>query len=506
MKIFKTSEVRSADAYTIKYEPIKSIDLMERAAKRCYKKIIKDYKNYKDFVVFAGQGNNGGDGLVIARYLKKNKYNVKVYILKLSDKFSDDCQANINNYLKIKGAKINYISSESDFPVLKGNEIIIDALFGSGLSRPLQKLPAKIVNYLNNLQQKIISIDVPSGLFGEYNSNNILENIIKSHKTYTFQFPKLSFMFADNAEYVNDFDLIDIGIHKDYINKTESDYYFIDNSEISKIIKTRKKFTHKGTYGHALLISGSYGKMGAAILAGKACLRSGCGLLTTAIPKIAYEIYQTALPEAMVKVYENNSAEYIFDEINIYNSIAIGPGIGTSETSAFILKNLINKYKNPIVFDADALNILAKNKDLLNKIPENSIFTPHPKEFDRFFGSSKTFYERFIKQQEVSKKYKIIIVLKGAHTSISLPNGKVYFNSSGNSGMATAGSGDVLTGIILGLLSQGYLPQESAIFGVYLHGLAADIYANKFSEESLIASDITFNLGKAFKMLHKNLG
>ncbi len=504
MKIFKTQQVRYADEYTIKHEPIKSIDLMERAAKKCYNKIIKDYKDYKNFIIFAGQGNNGGDGLVIARYLKKNKYNVKVFILKLSDKFSDDCKTNIKNYLNIKGTKINYINSEKDFPLVNDNEIVIDALFGSGLSRPLQKLPAKLVNYINNLNTKTISIDIPSGLFGEDNTNNITNNIIESETTYTFQFPKLSFLIADNANFINNFTIIDIGIHKDYINKTDTNFYYIDNNETSKIIKQRKKFTHKGTYGHALLISGSYGKMGAAILAGKSCLRSGCGLLTTAIPKIAYDIYQTAVPEAMVKVYDNNSFNYIIDDVNNYNSIAIGPGIGTGETTTLLLNQLLKKYKNPIVFDADALNIISKNKQLLKEIPENSILTPHPKEFDRIFGKSKTYYNRFLKQQQKSKELKIIIILKGAHTSISLPNGKVYFNSSGNPGMATAGSGDVLTGIILGLLTQNYTAEQSAILGVYLHGIAGDIYANKYSQESLIAGDIIFNLGKAFKILHKH--
>ncbi len=501
MKIFKTSQVREADAYTIKNEPISSINLMERAAKRCYKKIISDFKNQKNFVIIAGQGNNGGDGLVIARYLKKNKYNVRVFILKLSDKFSDDCKTNIENLLKLKNVKINFIENENDFPDVSDNEIIIDALFGSGLSRPLTKLPAKLVNYLNNSQAKIISIDVPSGLFGEDNSDNLSENIIKSYKTYTFQFPKLSFLIADNADFVNNFEVIDIGVHKDYINNTDADFYYINKETVKEIKKTRKKFTHKGTYGHSLLISGSYGKMGAAILAGKACLRAGCGLLTSVIPKFAYDIYQTALPEAMVKVYENNLFDYVFDEIKNYNAVAIGPGIGINQTAKELFTKLIGNYKKPIVFDADALNILSQNKNLFKNIPENSILTPHPKEFDRLFGESNSFYDRFLKQQKISKELKIIIVLKGAHTSISLPNEKVYFNSSGNSGMATAGSGDVLTGIILGLLSQKYTPVEAALFGVYLHGLAGDIYAKKQSKESLIASDIIRHIANAYKTI-----
>lgn len=501
MKVFKTKEVKKADEFTILNEPISSINLMERAAKKCYDKLIVDFKNVNDFVVFAGQGNNGGDGLVVARYLKQNNFNIIVYILKISDKFSDDCINNINRYKELSDSKLFNIESKNDFPIINENSIIIDALFGSGLTRPLENLPAELVNYLNSKPNKIVSIDIPSGLFGENNLNNNNSNIIKSFKTYTFQFPKLSFLLADNEDFVSDFEIIDIGVHKDFIDKTYSEYYFTDIDLIKDIYKKRKKYSHKGSYGHSLLISGSYGKMGAAVLSGKACLRAGCGLLTTLIPKLGYEIYQTALPEAMVEVYENSIPSFVFDNISNFNSIAIGPGFGTSDLSTEILIRLIDNFKKPILFDADALNIISKNKGILNNIPKNSILTPHPKEFDRIFGKSSSFYNRLLKQQKESKKNKIIIVLKGAHTSVSMPNGEVYFNSTGNPGMATAGSGDVLTGIILGLLSQKYTAKEASILGVYLHGLSGDKFSKKRSQESLIASDLIKYLSKAFSDL-----
>ncbi len=495
MKIFKTSQVIEADNYTIKHEPIASIDLMERAAINCFKKIIKK-SNSDNYIIFAGLGNNGGDGLVIARLLAEKKKTVKVYILNLNNKFSDDFIINLERLKKQNIVKVSEIKSASDFPKLENNELIIDSLFGSGLTRPLEDLSAKLVQHINENNNIVYAIDIPSGLFGEDNSKNISDNIIKANKTFTFEFPKLSFLFAENYKYTGKFYIINIGVHKDFIDKTDTDFYFTKKADVIPLIKKRDKFSHKGDYGHALLITGSYGMMGAGVLSAKACLRTGVGLLSTYIPKSGYEIMQTSVPEAMCRVYynEDNSIE----DFGNYSAIGIGSGLGKTEKSKQILQSLLENHKQPIVIDADALNLISENKNLLKLIPENSIITPHPKEFERLTQNYKTSAERIYAQIEFSTKHKIYVVLKGAYTSVSTPKGKCHFNTTGNAGMATAGSGDVLTGIILSLLAQGYSSENAAKFGVYLHGLAGDIARKKYGIESVISSDIIKSIGKAY--------
>lgn len=496
MKIFTANLTREADNYTIKNEPISSLNLMERAASRAADKILKIYYDKTNFSVFAGPGNNGGDGLVIARLLAEKGLNVNVYYVKFSDNVSEDFKVNYKRLLKIKDVAIFELYKGNKFPKLKKNEIIIDAIFGSGLTRPLKGLPEEIVRKINDSKNEIIAIDSPSGLFGE--DNPVVERtVIRAEHTLSFQYPSLSFMFAENDNYVGEFHIIDIGIHKDFVKNTETPYYYTLKEDIK--IKKRKKFSHKGNYGHALLLAGSYGKAGACILASKAAHRTGVGLLTAAIPRLNYEIIQIASPETMLQI--NNSEEFLsqLPDLNMFNAVGTGPGIGFAEKTKQMLKELIKTFKKPIVFDADAITVLSENKDYLKIIPKNSIFTPHPKEFERLAGKSKNNFDEMQKQIEFSKKYKVFVVLKGANTSISTPEGKIFFNSTGNPGMATAGSGDVLTGIVLSFLSQGYTPQEAAIYGVYIHGLAGDFAAEKNGQYPLIASDIIKSLPDALK-------
>lgn len=500
MKILTSETIREADAYIIKNEPIASIDLMERAANQLFNWIHSAFPDSR-FVIFAGLGNNGGDALALARMLTKNGNKVRVFEVNFTNNRSQDYIINYERLKKLQ-VKINKISDIKAFPKLIDDEIIIDGILGSGLNRPAKGLVAEIIHKINATDYPVISIDMPSGLFGEDNADNIDSNIIQACYTLTFQFPKLSFLFPENEIYVGDWDILDIGLHSEFIENVDTPYSFINIETIKPFIISRSHFSHKGDFGHGLLISGSYGKMGACVLASKAALRSGIGLLTTHIPKIGYDILQSAVPEAMVSIDNNTMVFTSLPEISPYNAIGIGPGIGTNPASFDAFQSLLKK-EFPLIIDADGINIIANNKSWIKNIPHNSILTPHPKEFDRLVGTSKNSYHRLQKQIEFSKKTKMIVVLKGHFTSVSLPDGSVYFNTTGNPGMATGGSGDVLTGIILGLSAQGFLPDEAALTGVFVHGLAGDLAANELTQSALIASDIIDYLPDAFKQIEE---
>lgn len=501
MKILSLAQIREADQYTIDKEPIPSIDLMERAAIACVNWIAERYDVQTEFKIVCGQGNNGGDGLAIARLLIGRSYKVQVFIVNHSDKLAPDF---VTNYERIgsKNEIVNVVSVASLQNKLQPtqNTVIIDAILGSGLNKAVTGLIADCIGFINRLSLPVISIDIPSGLYGD-DLNETTSIIIKANFTLTFQFPKLSFMFTENAGYVGEFSVLDIGLHPGYIGQASTKDHFITRNDACAFLKTRSKIAHKGNFGHALLIAGSYGKMGAGVLSSKACMRSGVGLLTVHIPKCGYEILQTSVPEAMVDT--DDEQNFISNAIKIekYNAIGVGPGIGIEKETQNAVKLLIQNSSAPLVFDADAINIIAENKTWLSFIPANTIFTPHPKEFERLVGKSENSVKRLQLQREFSFKYHSYVVLKGAHTSVSCPDGSMFFNSTGNPGMATAGSGDVLTGIITSLLAQNYSAQQACILGVYLHGLAGDFAAHEKSEESMIASDIIENLGEAFRFI-----
>lgn len=501
MKLFTTKQIAQLDKYTIENEPVSDLDLMERAALQITNWLIHRFSTEQKIVLLAGPGNNGGDALTIARQMADFDYLCEVYLLNLDKEIPESSAKNLDRLKKQNKVKLSKITQISDFPKISKSDIIVDGLFGSGLTRPLEGLPKEMVIQFNQLLNTIISIDIPSGLLGEDNSKNLPDNIVRADFTLTFQFPKLSFLFAENHKYVGDWEVLPIGLHPDGIEKMPSDFYFLEADNIQRVLPLRSTFDHKGTFGHALLIAGSFGKMGAAILAAKGCLRAGVGLLTSHVPRMGYSIIQTAVPEAMVSVDQHDSMFTEFPELSTFSAIGVGPGLDQKSNSCKALCLLLETAKVPIVIDADALNILSKNKEWLEKIPENSIITPHPGEFKRLVGESNNSYESLQKQIQFSKKYKVVVVLKGAFTSVSTPGGKVYFNSTGNPGMATAGSGDVLTGIILGLVSQGMSCGNAAVCGVYLHGMAGNIAAEEVSEYSLVASDIIDKSGKAFLLL-----
>jgi NAD(P)H-hydrate epimerase len=497
MKIFDTKDIREIDEFTIINEPVSSIDLMERAAKGCAEWIADYLQTNTPMLIFTGPGNNGGDGWVIARLLyDKGYHNIRVYHLQFSKIISKDAAYNRQRLVEQGRVPINNIHSEDDFPVLRPSDYVIDALFGSGLSRSLEGLSCSLVKHINSAGCKVISIDIPSGLLGENNAGNPNSGIIRATHTLTFQFPKRSFFFAENEVYTGQWHIIPIGLHEDIIGSKAVNFYYSTLDAIK--IRKRLKFAHKGMYGHALLIAGSYGMLGAAILASRSCLRTGTGLLTTHIPSGSYPILQTSVPEALFSIDKNEGCFAHCPSIEKYSAIGAGPGIGTSPESTEALAVLLKTAKQPLILDADALNILSSKPVMIGLIPQNTILTPHPLEFDRLAGRSPDGYQRNLSQIEFSQNHKVIVVLKGAYTSITLPDGRCYYNSTGNPGMATAGSGDVLTGMILSLLAQGYPPDEAAITGVFIHGLAGDIAAGELGQQALIASDITENIGNAF--------
>ena len=497
MKIFSSAQIKSWDAFTIANEPITSIDLMERAATACYHWLLGHNYAQKKIFIFCGKGNNGGDGLAIARLLIKNKCSVTVYILEFGNIGTADFQTNLAR-LHECSTGIHFIQSPDFFPSIPMDAVIIDALFGTGLNKPLDGISAALVNHINSSANEIIAIDMPSGLAADNSSKK--NTVIKAAHSLSFQNYKLAFLLAENEGYCGDVSLLNIGLHKQFETGEETVFELIDKTIIKSIYKPRKKFSYKGTYGHAALIAGSYGMMGAAVLGAKACLKSGVGKLTCFIPECGYTILQTAVPEAMCKV---SGEEYItlVKEFEKFDAIGIGPGIGLYQTHAPMLKEIFQVSSKPILIDADALNIIAQKKELFTKIPPLSIITPHCKEFERLFGKTENDFERLQLALQKSKEHNIFIVLKGHFTFISTPEGKGYFNSTGNAGMATAGSGDVLSGIITGLLAQAYTPLQACLMGVYIHGLAGDIAAEQSSQEAIIAEDITACLGAAFKTL-----
>ena len=503
MKILTQNQIRSVDAYTIDHEPISSIDLMERAATACVYWINSRFETQRKIAIFAGPGNNGGDGLAIARLLQRIGFDVSVYMLTGSDQLSADA---FINYQRLTGCKLE-ILTEKKIPKLLPSTVVIDALFGIGLSRPLDSLAARTVAHINKSGCTIVSIDMPSGMFCDDNRENNPEKIVRARYTLTFQQPKLSFFFSGNAVFVGEWEVMKIGLSPEAIEKQDSKYFVIEQKDIAEFVQPRNKFAHKGSFGHACLIAGSHGMMGACVLAAKACLRAGVGLVTVHVPQKEGLIMQVSVPEALVSYDSDAEAFTKIPNLSACSAIGVGPGIGKkpeTQRAVFSILHAVNTQKSlPMVLDADALNILSENRNWLKLLPPNSILTPHSKEFDRLAGSSENDYERHLKQIEMAHKYSIFIVLKGPYTSIATPDGQCFFNTTGNPGMATAGSGDVLTGIIVSLLAQGWSPHRAVYAGVWLHGVAGDKAALKMGQQALIASDIIGNIGEAFQEIKK---
>jgi NAD(P)H-hydrate epimerase len=501
MKLFTARQISQLDNYTIENEPISDVGLMERASMQITNQIVRNFSIGQRVIFFAGPGNNGGDALAMARQLAEFGYQTWVYIADMGKGLKGSPEINRQRLIAQSRVSTFSLNNLNQFPDLYPNDIVVDGLFGSGLNRPLDGFYAQLVKRINQLPNTVISIDIPSGLSGEDNRTNNPDHIIHADYTYTFQFPKISFFFSENQLFCGKWETLPIGLHPLGIQAIQSSYYYIEKKDIIPFFPPRNKFSHKGSYGHALLIAGSYGKIGASVMASRACLRAGAGLLTVHTPKTGNIILQTAVNEAMVNTDVNEFIITDFPDLEPFSAIGVGPGTGTGNKTAKAVASLLEKSKVPLVIDADGLNILSERRDLLEILPANSILTPHPGEFRRLAGEIHDPYERLELQIEFSKKNHCIIVLKGAHSIITTPQGQVFFNSTGNPGMATAGSGDVLTGVILGLLAQGFGPENAAVAGVYLHGLAGDLAAAEKSQNALMAGDITEYLGKAFLSL-----
>lgn len=498
MKILTAEQIRELDNFTIKKEPVESIALMERAANAAVNQICNDFTTKDPVHIFCGPGNNGGDGLAIGRLLQEKGFAVTVYELVFSKNQSADFKTN-KSKLEASGVKSVFVNSAGELPQIASG-IIVDAIFGSGLKRPADGLPAACIHQLNKSNAVRVAVDIPSGLFAEDNDQNT-GAIFKAHITLTFQMPKLAFFFAENAPYVGEVRILPIGLSETFINDADTNYFLAERETVKEIRKPRNPFSHKGTYGHSCIVAGSRGQIGAAVLAGKSCLKSGSGLVTMRVPKCGYEIVQTLLPEAMCQ--PDDSEEYLKSDMDYsnYTAVGIGPGIGTATETRFMLEELIRTEDIPVILDADALNIMVEFEYIKRKLTKGSILTPHPGEFKRLFGDHPP-----LKRLQIIKQFTAetgcFLVYKDHYTFTVTPEGKVFFNNTGNPGMATGGSGDVLTGLITGLYAQGYTAEESCVMGVYLHGTAGDIAVDEaFSQEALTAGNLIDYINKAWLTL-----
>ena len=467
MKIFTGAQIHELDTYTIEHEPIRSIDLMERAAKAVTRVITERWDTRTPVVVFAGPGNNGGDALAVARMLGEQGYQVSAYLFNIHNKLSDEC--GINKKRLGDGRRVK------DF------------------------IEVTLVKYINQSQCQVVSIDIPSGLMTEDNTYNIRANIIKADLTLTFGQKKLSMLLADNQHFLGELRVLDIRLSQEYIARTDAQFVLQEETDIRSRLRKRSEFAHKGQMGHALIIAGSYGMAGAAVLATKACLRSGAGKVTVRTPKRNYSIMQISVPEAVLQMDHEDS--YFSEPVDTqaFDAVGMGPGIGIQEHTAIALIAQIRRSQCPILIDADALNILANHRAWMQQLPKGIIMTPHPAEFDRLSGSvSNGCYDRLSKARDMAERLGAYIILKGHYSALCLPDGHVIINPTGNAGMATAGCGDVLAGIITGLLARGYNQADACMVGMYLHGLAGDLAARDLGQESLVAGDLVKYLPKAF--------
>ena len=499
MKIYSSQQMQEADKATIQRQNISSLELMERAATKVFDLIHHKLQGAPIPIhIFCGIGNNGGDGLVISRLLNMHGYHVKTYVVNFSDHRSKDFLANYDRLKEIAKEWPVQLKSEEDFPEIDHNDFVIDAIFGVGLNRPLVSWVVSLVKHINKSECFTLSVDIPSGLYTDKMPDDP-EGVCFADVTVTFQLPKLVFFLPQTAVYSKDLQVVDIGLDVSFLAQHPGIGELIGGNEVLPLYRHRQKFSHKGTYGHCVLIGGSYGKIGSVTLATKAALRTGAGLATAYVPECGYEVMQTVVPEAMVITDDDDELAEISLDFKP-SAVGIGIGLGTSTKTIKAFGEFLRNNKAPIVVDADGINILAKQAELLEFLPKQAIITPHPKELERLIGSWKDDFDKIEKVKAFSKQYDCIVVVKGAH-SLTIYRDQLFVNNSGNPGMATGGSGDVLTGMLTALLSQGYPPLHAAIFGVFLHGNAGDIAAQHTGFEGLIAGDIIARIGAAFSDL-----
>ena len=504
MKILTSSQIHELDRYTIEHEPISSIDLMERASRALTRAITSMYPPQMPVVVFAGPGNNGGDALAVARMLGDAGYKVSAFLFNISGKLSPDCESNFKRLSgSHKQTTCTEVCDEFEPPQLDAGTLVVDGLFGTGLNKPLTGGFASLVKYINKSAATVVSIDIPSGLMTEDNSYNVRTNIVRADVTLTLQQTKLSFLLADNQEFIGRLKVLDIGLSEEGMRLCKAMYSMQETADIRQRLFRRDDFAHKGDMGSALIVAGSYGMAGAAVLASRACLRAGAGKVSVHTPWCNNAIMQIGVPEAIVipDIDEHHITEPLPTEN--YDAVAIGPGLRQHESTAIALIAQIRRTKAPIVLDADALNILGSHRAWMQQLPPATILTPHPGELERLSSTAHaSCYERLCKAQDMAGTYQAYIILKGHYSALCLPDGSIVFNSTGNAGMATAGSGDVLTGVITALLARGYNQEDACRIGMFVHGLAGDYAAKSKGMESLVAGDIVHFLPEAFKDLY----
>ncbi|MCO5271650.1 MAG: NAD(P)H-hydrate dehydratase [Cyclobacteriaceae bacterium] len=494
LKILNTSEIREWDAYTIKNEPIASIDLMERACVAFVQWFAARFKPHKRIGIVCGTGNNGGDGLGIARLLNEMGYAIEVWVVKGGTDGSQDFKTNRQRL----PVNVVEITAKPQVGIFNACDVLIDGVFGSGLSRPPEGIYAEVIGAMNQAPALRVAIDVPSGLFADKPTVGVC---VLADYTVTFQAPKLAFMLPGNETKVGQWAVVDIGLSKAFLKGISSGYFLVDKKWVAKHLPGRRKFAHKGDFGKALLIAGGFGKMGASVLSARAAMRAGVGLLTVHVPHCGYSIIQTSVPEAMASVDGDDKCFSAPPKLEGFNAIGIGPGLGQDPKSAKALGQLLGMATVPLVVDADGLNLLAANAHLLHLLKGNSILTPHPGELQRLIGSWNDDFQRLEMAKAFAAQTKCVLVVKGANTAIVAPDGRVFFNSTGNPGMATAGSGDVLTGVLAALVAQGLGALDAALVGVFAHGYAGDLAAWETGQTSLTATDIINSLPAAFKAL-----
>ncbi len=503
MKIFPSQAIKALDTATCQAQKIDSVELMERAASAISVEVMSRFLPSQRIVVFAGPGNNGGDALATARMLIEQGYRrVEVFLFNVLNRLSHDCEEERRRLIaNTDDVDFTEVVKQFSLPLLGRSDVVIDGLFGAGLSEPLKGGFQSLARYINEKAPYVISIDVPSGMFGEWNANTTRRNMVHASLTLSFTFPRIAFFFSENADVVGEWKVLDIEMDEQTIHNTSTKWFMLDSVGINRVLKHRNPFSAKRDYGSVMMLAGSMGMMGAAVMSARAAMRTGAGLVTVHSARCGMNIVQTAMPEA---IFEPDKHDRFISDMRLHHkhqAVAVGPGIGTYAETMNALEGLLNNVQSPLILDADALNCIAKRPALLTMLPQMSIITPHAGEFDRLFGESESDEERLRKAIDKAQYYSIIIVLKGHHTAIVLPDSRVYFNSTGNAGMATAGAGDVLTGVIAGLLAQGYEPAIAAPVGVFIHGLAGDMAADKLGQHGMIASDIIEKLPVAIKKI-----
>lgn len=499
-EIYNYNQIKLLESQILKDQGMTEEELRAQKSNAFCMQFKKDFFGRQRIILFAGPNDNGALGLRIATTLASLSHDIMVVLLNPTGTLPDEVIHERDNFKASFEEHLMEVTTQFAPPMINEEDIIVDAICGTEQQSPLTGSVPNVIRYLNSLVATKISVDIPSGLLETDNRDNDYSKVFSAQLTYTFYNPKLSFLFKENSGFVGLWTVMNIGIHLPESSE-ESDYQFFGSLDMEQAIPKRSRYSNKYDFGKVLLIAGSKGMIGASILAGKAATYSGAGHVTLHIPQGYEGAIHAALPEVLVSSDASNAHLTNTNlDIKEYDAIAIGPGLGRSKESELALEQLLKRCECPIILDADALNIIAfSEKELLNHIPKGSILTPHEGEFDRLFGASASSFERLELAKQIAQEKQINILLKGAYSATCSTNGKVFINTSGNPGLATAGTGDVLTGIILALLGKGHSPQSACCIAAFIHGFAADLYASSFCQESLTASQLIEQIPIALK-------